>query len=203
MDGAKLIESWEWHLASFSRSPNDDDRRACDSIAIAICDLTMEKKPSPKRLLEMALSRQSVDLKNGPEHGPDSEVVLDRLLHAAWHRLSQPDYQVVRTDGDPFFFYSINDDGVIVRVSEAWASLLGYEPEELLGRKSIEFLTERSLADATDKYLPAFFRDGHIEDIRYDYVAKDGSVVPVTMSATAEFSDDGKVKRSLAVLTPA
>ena len=48
--------------------------------------------------------------------------------------------------------------------------------------------------------LPEFFATGACEDVPYQMVAKDGSVVDVLLSATSERDSSGSVIRSLAVL---
>lgn len=202
MSVALCARSWHERFQSFAAKPSSRSGSACDSLAIALCDLAMEEKPSPKQLLEIALKRQAIDLELGPEDGPDAEIVIDRLIHAAWHLMTRPDYQVVRTDGTPFYFHSIDQNGKLVRVSEAWAHMLGYEPVEMLGRASVEFLTEASKLAAREDFLPQFYKDGFLHDAHYDFTAKDGHIVPVIMNAAAEIDNDGRVLRSLAVLTP-
>lgn len=100
----------------------------------------------------------------------------------------------------PIMARSINDEGVIVNVSAMWAHRLDYTPKDMIGRRSVEFLTPHSRRLAAERYLPELFRTGRMSYLRYDFVRSDGvSLVPVLMSAVAD-SQDGKIHRSLAFI---
>ena len=100
----------------------------------------------------------------------------------------------------PAMLHSIDAAGVIVDVSQRWLEILGYSRSEVVGRKSVDFLTEESKAYATDNVLPEFFRTGRCVDIPYQFIAKDGRIVDVLLSATCERDAAGQVVRSLAVM---
>lgn len=201
MDGILLQNLWQESFDAFNQRPNDAQQRTCEKVAIALCDLAMEKKPSPRRLLEIAMGHLGFSPDTGPEPGPDHETVIEHLVHSAWTRMSHPEYQVVHTDGHPLYAYSINRDLRIVRISDAWAHKLGYEPNEMLGKQSTEFLTAESRELAMSKYLPLFFENGWIQGAEYDAVAKDGEIIPISLSATSETDENGKVQKSFAVIS--
>jgi diguanylate cyclase (GGDEF)-like protein/PAS domain S-box-containing protein len=100
----------------------------------------------------------------------------------------------------PVMLHSIDAEGRLLSVSDRWLQRLGYTSDEVLGRPSIEFLTEESRRFAREEVLPAFFATGSCEDVPYQMVASDGSVVDVLLSATSERDAGGSVVRSLAVL---
>jgi len=100
----------------------------------------------------------------------------------------------------PILMHSIDDKGVLMRVSRFWADKLGYEPEDMIGRRSTEFLTPESQIYATEVVLPEFFRTGSISNVSYDFVRKNGAPLPVLMSAIAEYDAEGTYKRSLAIM---
>jgi hypothetical protein len=50
-----------------------------------------------------------------------------------------------------------------------------------------------------EEALPAFFRTGYARDVPYSFVTKNGEVVEVLLSATADHDIDGKFLRSIAV----
>lgn len=100
----------------------------------------------------------------------------------------------------PILMHSIDDKGVLLEVSRFWADKLGYARDEMVGRKSVEFLTDPSREYATSTVLPEFFRAGSIYNIPYDFVRKDGSTIPVLMSAIAQYDQAGGFMRSLAVM---
>lgn len=100
----------------------------------------------------------------------------------------------------PAMLHSIDAAGVIVDVSQRWLEILGYSRSEVVGRKSVDFLTEESKAYATENVLPEFFRTGRCVDIPYQFIAKDGRIVDVLLSATCERDAAGQVVKSLAVM---
>ncbi|MEM6389569.1 MAG: ATP-binding protein [Pseudomonadota bacterium] len=100
----------------------------------------------------------------------------------------------------PILMHSIDADSVLLKVSRFWANKLGYAPEEMVGRKSVEFLTEESRAYARDVVLPEFFKTGSIYNIAYDFVRKDGKILPVLMSAIAQYDEHDGYVRSLAIM---
>ncbi len=111
--------------------------------------------------------------------------------------------------GDPFdvlfennhlMMHSINKDGVLLRVSRNWAQTLGYNPDEMIGKKSIDFLTEESRTLARDTTIPRFIDTGITNLTPYDFVRKDGSALPILLSAVAVYDPDGAFVRSLAFI---
>jgi PAS domain S-box-containing protein len=100
----------------------------------------------------------------------------------------------------PALLHSIDAEGRLIEVSDAWLAHLGYQRAEVLGRKSSDFLTPDSQRRAREEVLPAFFRNGHCSDVEYQFIRKDGRIVDMLLSATLERHADGRPARSLAVL---
>jgi PAS domain S-box-containing protein len=113
---------------------------------------------------------------------------------------AEADYQSLY-DRTPTMMHSIDREGRLISVSERWLEVLGYQREEVLGRRSVDFMDAESRHRALTKVLPEFYRTGEVKDVPYRYVAKDGRFVDVLLSATCERDEKGEVKRSLAVLT--
>ncbi len=100
----------------------------------------------------------------------------------------------------PAMMHSIDHEGRIVEVSDAWVERMGYDRTEVVGRQSVEFLTQQSRDYAQREVLPEYFRTGVCNDIEYQVVRKDGAVLDVLLSAVAERDAEGRFERSLAVL---
>ncbi|UQA62518.1 PAS domain S-box protein [Polyangium aurulentum] len=100
----------------------------------------------------------------------------------------------------PVMLYSIDGEGRIVAMNDLCLQALGYTREEVLGRRSTDFLTEASARYAKEKVLPAFFRSGRCEGIAYQFVRKDGEVMDVLLSAISERDAEGNLIRSRAVI---
>ncbi len=101
----------------------------------------------------------------------------------------------------PAILHSIDLEGRLVVVSDRWLEFMGYRREEVIGRRSADFLTEESRRKAVDEVLPAFMATGRCDNVAYDFVTKSGEVRNVLLSATAEYDAEGRMLCSLAVLT--
>jgi len=96
--------------------------------------------------------------------------------------------------------YSIDINGEIIAVSNYWLRKLGYKRRDVIGKKSIDFLTKESKRYAVNVALPEFMRKGYANDISYQFVKKNGEIMDTLLSAVAEYDPKGKFKRSFAVL---
>ncbi|MEM6549398.1 MAG: ATP-binding protein [Pseudomonadota bacterium] len=120
-------------------------------------------------------------------------------LFGYWRDAPNDPFDIFFRDA-PIMMHSIDRSGILLKVSRFWANRLGYTPDEMVGRKSIEFLTEKSRDYAVATVLPDFMENGKIHNIEYDFVDKAGAVVPVVMSAIAQHGEDGNFRRSLAII---
>lgn len=100
----------------------------------------------------------------------------------------------------PVMLHSMDTEGRLVAVSNTWCEKLGYAREEVIGRKVLDFITDESKRIAREVSWPRFYATGHVEDIPYQFIAKDGRLVDVLLSANAERDGSGEIARSLAVL---
>jgi PAS domain S-box-containing protein len=101
------------------------------------------------------------------------DAILDRtghpfLLRAAQERFREDESRVrVVLDSVPDVIIAINHSGKVLFQSAAAARILGYEPEELVGRNMFEFV--------------------HREDVRQLYHVVSGAIEEFTANATVDF----------------
>lgn len=98
------------------------------------------------------------------------------------------------------YTHSINRDGRFATVSNAWASELFYEPSEMIGKRTVDFMMPWSRYLALNIMLPRFFAEGIVTDVPYTFQRSDGSLTHITMSAGC-LRESGEVVRSLAVIS--
>ncbi len=98
----------------------------------------------------------------------------------------------------PMMMHSIDPSGRLVAVSDFWLETLGYHREEVIGHPLTEFFTESSRTFAEETALPRFFLTGMARDVPYQMVKKNGEVIEVLISATAERAADGTIIGSMA-----
>ena len=100
----------------------------------------------------------------------------------------------------PAMLHSIDENGMMVDVSDHWLEVLGYSREEVMGQESIRFLTEESRTYAVNEALPEFWRTGSARDVPYQFVTKGGKALDVLLSAIRERDKAGNSVKTLAVL---
>ncbi|NJO38689.1 MAG: diguanylate cyclase, partial [Rhizobiales bacterium] len=100
----------------------------------------------------------------------------------------------------PALLYSVDADGRLLSVTRHWLRAMGYRQDEVLGRRSISFMTPETQRRLCQKDLPIFRDTGRLLDAPCQMVRKNGEIFDALLSVTAEHGGDGKVIRSLAVL---
>ncbi len=139
-------------------------------------------------------------LENGDAVWDVIAIDITDLKHAETELKSSEERYRALYGRTPVMMHSIDADGRLLVVSDTWLESLGYTREEVIGRRSSEFLTPESQLHAKQVVLPAFFRTGLCKDVPYQFIKKSGGLIDVLLSAVAERDTDGKVIRSLAVL---
>lgn len=100
----------------------------------------------------------------------------------------------------PAIMHSIDAEGRIVETSDKWHDAFGYLRDEVIGRKSSDFLTPESRKLAQETILPSFFQTGHCDEVPYVFVHKDGKEIEIELSAILEAAGTTGQQRSYAVL---
>jgi PAS domain S-box-containing protein len=91
----------------------------------------------------------------------------------------------------PCGYHSLDSDGVFIRINNTEISWLGYKREEIIGKKRFQdVITSEGLKTFRENY-PAFMTRGSIAEIEYDMVRKDGTKLPVLLSATTVKDSSG------------
>jgi PAS domain S-box-containing protein len=101
--------------------------------------------------------------------------------------------------------------GFVKRVNRAFLDLLGYSPEEVIGKHSTEFtaftsgtytsvtgeeitlIEEEQYNDAQKKIYDVFYREGKIPNWEYYLLRKDGMIVPVEQNMIALKNEKGEI----------
>jgi PAS domain S-box-containing protein len=100
----------------------------------------------------------------------------------------------------PAMLHSIDTAGRVLAVNDRWLEVLGYERNEVIGRKVVGFLTDDSRRFAETVGGPRFWKVGSARDVAYQFVKKNGEVADVLLSAVVERDGAGNAVSSLAVL---
>jgi PAS domain S-box-containing protein len=94
-------------------------------------------------------------------------------------------------DHAPCGYHSLDKDGMFVRINETELAWLGYRQEEVLGKLNFADLITADSKKTFKEKFPHFKTAGFIRDLEFEMIRKDGSILPVLVSATAITDKDG------------
>ena len=121
--------------------------------------------------------------------------------HRALERLASSEERIRKLyQATPAMLHSIDAQGRLLSVSDYWLSVLGYSRDEVIGHKSVEFMTKESQKIAINMVLPDYFANGRCDNIEYQMLTKSGEVLDVLLSSILERNPDGSPLRSMAVI---
>jgi len=99
----------------------------------------------------------------------------------------------------PCGYHSIDENAVFIHINSTELQWLGYSYDEVIGKKFTDFLTPNSL-DHFHKNFRRFLKRGHVENIEFELVRKDGSIIYVLLNSTAIKNHEGKFIMSRSTL---
>ncbi|MDA8429763.1 MAG: PAS domain S-box protein [Geobacteraceae bacterium] len=144
-------------------------RRARDELEARVTDRTTELQRANEQLQRelAALERAQEELRLY------AEVIHDLYNHA------------------PCGYHSLDDQGTFVRINDTELQWLGYQRDEIVGRKRFSDMVTPQSAQAFREYFPRFKQQGLIKDLEFEMLRKDGTILPVLLNATAITGPDG------------
>ncbi|NLX51076.1 MAG: PAS domain S-box protein [Deltaproteobacteria bacterium] len=92
----------------------------------------------------------------------------------------------------PCGYHTVGPDGTFRRINDTELKWLGYEREDIVGKKKWSDLMTAESAARYRKILPVVRRRGEKSDVEFDMVRRDGSVFPVLLNARADRDDRGR-----------
>jgi len=94
-------------------------------------------------------------------------------------------------DEAPCGYHSLAPDGTVIAVNRTELALLGYCRDEYVGQSFSRFLTPEGRA-AVRQALVGFQASGRVRDLELEMVCRDGSTLPVVISADLVRDDQGR-----------
>ena len=85
----------------------------------------------------------------------------------------------------PCGYHSLDRDGTFVQMNDTELAWLGYAREEVLGRMKFSDIITADSLKVHQQIFPDFKARGWVRDVEYDLIRRDGTVLPVSLSATA------------------
>jgi len=112
--------------------------------------------------------------------------------------LENDDYQWLFRKA-PVMMTSIGSDGTYLDVSDALLERLGFEREEMLGRRPIDYVTPASALRIEKEFLPALRRTGKLDHEPIAFVARNGEVVDCLTNSILEHGPNREFVRNVAM----
>ena len=92
----------------------------------------------------------------------------------------------------PWGYHSLGPDGTYLRINNTELKWLGYTREEIVGKLKFADLVTPQSRQAFHENFAIFLEAGEVQDLEYEMVRKDGSILPILLSATAFRDSAGK-----------
>jgi PAS domain S-box-containing protein len=131
--------------------------------------------------------RLSEELERHRNHLEEVVAQRTRQLEEANLILSQRSQEVADLyNNAPCGYHSLDSDGNFVAINDTELGWLGYRRDEVVGKLNItQVISPHGLRKFQEKY-PEFKRTGFTRDLEFDFVRKDGSLLPGLAVDTAE-----------------
>ncbi|MDA8164840.1 MAG: PAS domain-containing protein [Desulfobacteraceae bacterium] len=97
--------------------------------------------------------------------------------------------------------HSLDHQGRLVAVNQAWLSLLGYRRDEVMGQPFAGFACPERRGQLERAFAFLQLR-GEISGVETELRRKDGEPLPLLVEGRASFDEEGTFKRSTCILTP-
>ncbi len=99
----------------------------------------------------------------------------------------------------PVPYQSLDADGNIIIVNQAWLDLLGYEQHEVIGKHISNFIEPSSIQTLTYNF-PRFKARGEVHDVEFNLVRRDGSIVTVFLQGRIGYDAQMHFKQTHCIL---
>ncbi|ABK45442.1 PAS/PAC sensor hybrid histidine kinase [Magnetococcus marinus MC-1] len=100
----------------------------------------------------------------------------------------------------PIAYQSLNTEGVIQNVNQAWLKKTGYELSQVLDHSLFEFLVVGQEQEVAKKF-EAFLQAGYVQDLHYELRCADGRALKVSINGQVSRDRSGRLVKTHCVLT--
>lgn len=99
-------------------------------------------------------------------------------------------------DNAPCGYHSLDENGYFVDINETELKWLGYQSHEMIGKLRFTDLLKNETKEFYNQHHAALIETGILNHVELDIVRRDGTLLPVIISATAIYDADGNYLRS-------
>jgi PAS domain S-box-containing protein len=143
--------------------------------------------------LENRVATRTKDLENANEELRSFHEALEiRNKH------TEESLQEVRDlyDNAPCGYHSIDKNGTIIRMNRTELQWLGYKAEEVIGKMNVNKIIDQSYAQQRAKDIEKLGLVGHLENLEFDMIRKDGSRFSVLLNTSAMYDSRGQYSKN-------
>ena len=97
----------------------------------------------------------------------------------------------------PAMLHTVDEDGLIVTVTDHWLHKLGYKRDEVIGRPITDFFSSADRRQYADGQLKKLIRAGEFNNLTRQMMTRDGHTLDLVMSAIAHRNEHGDVDHML------
>ncbi|MFH1196871.1 MAG: PAS domain S-box protein [bacterium] len=101
----------------------------------------------------------------------------------------------------PCGYHSLNNDGIYERINDTELKWLGYTRDEIINKIKFPDLLTTESKHVFDEIFSLFKERGWHNDIEFNLIRKNGTILPVLLSATALKDEEGHFIRSRTTIT--
>jgi PAS domain S-box-containing protein len=85
----------------------------------------------------------------------------------------------------PCGYHTLDKDGIFIRINDTELNMLGYERDEVVGKLKFPDLLTPESVQVFQENFPFFQQRGSVRDLEFQMIRKDGTILPVSLNATA------------------
>lgn len=100
----------------------------------------------------------------------------------------------------PCGYHSLGPDGTFLQINDTELQWIGYTREEIVGKKKWSDLLTPASCRIFAKSFPILVKQGRINDLEFELVRKDGTLLPVLLNATALTDAEGRFLKSRSII---
>lgn len=94
-------------------------------------------------------------------------------------------------DNAPAGYHSLDAHGIFVSINQTELDWLGYRREEVIGKMNFSEIVTRESQEVFAQQFPLFKQRGYINNMEFELIRKDSTILPVAVNATAIYDADG------------
>jgi PAS domain S-box-containing protein len=100
----------------------------------------------------------------------------------------------------PLGYQSLDAEGRVITVNQAWLDTLGYNSDEVIGHWFGEFLTPEGVSHLATCF-PVFKEKGEVHNVEFEMIKKDGSHIMVSFDGKIGHDKDGSFRQTHCILS--